>query len=144
MLKTNESSRSIKRAQVSWQQSEIDLKIAKSSLAKQPDKSSMQSAQAAMNALSSILEAQGYFQLPAFSTVELLKKCIEIEPSLEELRADCTLLDGTVERDSFGTTRTPHNHFTPAFAKACLKACDRIIKRTKKYWKQNKRQYFNP
>ena len=144
MLKTKESSRSVQRAQVSWQQSQMDLKIAKSSLKTQPDKSSLQSAQAAMNALSAILEAHGYFQLPTFSTIELLDKCVTIEPSFEELRADCNLLDGTVERDMFGTTRTPHIQFTPAFAKACLKACEGIHTQTKKYWKQNKNRFFSP
>ncbi len=144
MLKAKESPRSIQRAQVSWQQSQLDLKIAKSSLKNQPDKSSLQSAQAAMNALSSVLEAQGYFQLPTFSTVELLKKCLEIEPSFKALESDCMLLDGTVERDMFGTTRTPQTHFTPAFAKACLKAGERINQQTNKYWKQNKNRFFTP
>lgn len=144
MLKTKESSRSRQRAQISWKQAQADLKIAKASLKSQPDKSSLQSAQSAVNALSSILEAHGFFQLPTFSTNELLNKCVEIEKNLEDLRSPCTVLDGTIERDAFGTTRTPHVRFTPAFAKACLKACEEIHKAIKGYWKQNKHRFFAP
>lgn len=144
MLKTKESSRTLQRAQTSWKQAGADLKIAQSSLKAQPDKSSLQSAQAAVNALSSVLEAQGFFQLPTFSTNELLNKCVEIDADFEKLRSPCTILDGTIERDAFGTTRTPHVGFTPAFARACLKACEEVYKETKRYWKANKNRFFAP
>lgn len=137
MHKTKPSFRSMQRALISWQQAQVDFMEAKSALKHQPHKSSLLSAQAAMNALSSILEGRGYFQLPVFSTCELLKKCIEVETVFEVLRSACTVLDGTVERDMFGSTRTPQAHFTPAFARACLKACGEIQKETKRYWKRN-------
>ena len=144
MLKTKPSSRTLQRAEISWRQAGMDLKTAQSCVKSQPDKSSLQSAQAAVNALSSVLEAQGFFQLPTFSTNELLDKCVEIEPDFEKLRSPCTILDGNIERDAFGTTRTPHMGFTPAFARACLKACEEIHKATKHYWKANKARFFAP
>jgi len=87
MYKTQPSSRAIQRAQISWQQAQIDFKEAKTVLEFQPHKSSLLSTQAAMNALSSILEARGYFQFPVFSTSELLKKCIEVEKVFEVLHS---------------------------------------------------------
>ena len=138
MHKTRPTFRAIKRAQISWQQAQIDFNEAKSVLKYQPHKSSLLSAQAAINALSSVLEARGYFQLPVFSTSELLKKCIEVEKVFEDLHSSCTVLDGTVERDMFQSTRTPQAQFSPAFARACLKACREIQKETKKYWNRNK------
>ena len=138
MYKTQPSSRAIQRARISWQQAQVDFKEAKTVLEFQPHKSSLLSTQAAMNALSSILEARGYFQFPVFSTSELLKKCIEEEKVFEVLHSACAVLDGTVERDMFQSTRTPQAQFTPAFARACLKACGKIQKVTNKYWKQNR------
>ena len=96
MYKTQPSSRAIQRAQISWQQAQIDFKEAKTVLELQPHKSSLLSTQAAMNALSSILEARGYFQFPVFSTSELLKKCIEEEKVFEVLHSACAVLDSTV------------------------------------------------
>lgn len=144
MLKTDTSPRGIQRAEISWKQSQADLKIAKGAIKSQPHKGSLQSAQAAINALSSVLEAHGYFQLPAFSATELLEHCIEIDSVFEELRGPCTLLDGTLERDMFGSTRTPTLDFTPSFARACFKASEQIHKQIKQYWKQHKKQFFAP
>lgn len=144
MQKAQESPRSIKRAEISWQQSKADLKVAKSALKKRPDKSSLQSTQSVMNALSSILEAYGYFQLPTFSAIELLDQCVPIDPNFEKIRDACHVVDGTLERDMFGTTRTPNERFTPSFAKACLEACEQVQKQTKIYLKQNKSRFFSP
>ncbi len=144
MLKIKESSRSIKRAQISWQQSQADLKLAKASVKSQPDKSCLQSTQAAINSLSSILEAHGYFQLPSFSTIELLDKCIEIDPMFEEMRSFCNVLDSTIERDMFGKTKTSNMGYTPAFAKTCFQASEHIQQIVKTYWKKNKKRFFSP
>lgn len=144
MLKVKESPRSIQRAEVSWEQAKTDLKVAKSALKNQPGKCAMQSAQATINALSSVLEAHGYFQLPAFSSTELLDHCIKIDPLFEELRPVCRLLDGTIERDTFGTQRTPTMDFTPAFGRSCVKGSETALKLIKRYWKQNKHRFFSP
>ncbi|MBF0287916.1 MAG: HEPN domain-containing protein [SAR324 cluster bacterium] len=144
MLQIKASARTIRRAQISWEQSKADLKLAKASSKSQPDKSCLQSTQAAINAFSSILEAHGYFQLPSFSTIELLDKCIEIDNMFEEIRPLCNVLDSNIERDMFGMTKSPNIGYTHAFAKTCFEACEQIHQVIKTYWKKNKSRFFSP
>ena len=72
MQKAAASDRALRRARISWEQSQEDLRIAKSRIRDSPEVSCLQSTQAAINALGSVLEAQGHFQLPAFSSVEMI------------------------------------------------------------------------
>ena len=136
MLQTQKSKRALGRAKVSLEQAQDDLKVAKSVYKTEPDKSGLQSVQGGMNALSSVLEAEGYFQLPNFSTVELLDQCVKVSKAFEELRPSCYILDGTTERDLFGHTRKKGTRFTPAYARACYQAGEKIVDFVKKYWKE--------
>ncbi len=138
------SKRTLQRAKTSWLQSQEDYKMAKECVKSQIAKSAMLSSQSAVNALASILEASGGFQLPTFSAVELLNACIEYEtklleqsgkPStLEELRAVCYLLDECIERDAFGIKKTLPT-FTPDFAKSLLRATKKVQTTIGKFWK---------
>ncbi len=144
MLKSAESPRSIQRGKISWEQAQSDLQTAKSFLKSSPGKSSLLSAQAAVNALSSVLEAHGYFQLPTFSAVELVGECVNLDSNFESIRSACYVLDGTIERDMFGMQHTETIRFTPSFAKSCFKSSEQVIKHIKAYWKQNKDRFFTP
>jgi len=144
MKKTKKSNRTIERAKISWEQSQIDLQISKSCIKSVPEKSSLQSTQSAVNALSSVLEGAGHFQLPAFSTIELLDYCIKIDTNFEKIRSSCYILDGSLERDIFGQTRQKNTHFTPSFARACYHASMTVQKAVKTYWQKNRDHFFNP
>ena len=69
MQKIAPSARSLQRAKVMWEQSNDDLRTARDLQNSNPELSCLQSVQAAINALSSLLEAQGFFQLPSYSAV---------------------------------------------------------------------------
>ena len=116
------SERSIRRGRVSWEQSQEDLKLARSFIKSAPQKSCLLSIQASINAISSILEVQGHFQLPAFSCVELLDQSIPHAQELEGIRPQCYLLDSSMERDVMGGENKQHIGFTVAYAGSCHKA----------------------
>ena len=137
MQKINISDRTKQRALVYWEQAKEDWKVAEKNIKENPEKSCLLSTQGAMNALSSILTAKGFFQIPAYSTIELLDQCTEINSTFEELRAPCTILDGMLEKDLFGHTKQKSNRVTPAFAKACFRAGKEIQEFMKKYLKNN-------
>ncbi len=61
MQKIAPSVRSLQRAKVMWEQSNDDLRTARDLQNSNPELSCLQSVQAAINALSSLLEAQGFF-----------------------------------------------------------------------------------
>lgn len=144
MHKAQESERSIHRAQVSWEQSGDDLEMAKSYIKTNPDTSCLLSNQAAINAFSSIMEAQGHFQLPAYSSTEMLNLCTSVTPDVEKARAQCDVLDSALNRDLLGHTRTKNIQFTPAFAKTSYEASSKIHKIIKTYWQKNKDRFFVP
>ena len=108
MHKAQESERSIKRAKVSWEQSKEDLEMAKSMIKTHPDTSCLLSSQAAINAFSSILQAHGHFQLPAYSPTEMLNQCSSVSPAFEKARSMCAVLDSALNRDLLGHT-SPKN-----------------------------------
>ena len=102
MQKVQESERSIQRAKVSWEQSKEDLEMAKSMIKTHPDTSCLLSSQAAINAFSSILQARGHFQLPAYSSTEMLNQCSSVSPMVERARSQCAVLDSAINRDLLG------------------------------------------
>lgn len=142
MLKASPSERTKRRAQTSWEQCQLDLAEAQKSWKKQPDKSCLQSTQAVVNALGSVLEAEGYFQLPAYSAVEMLDYCIQVDTKLEDCRGACYVVDGSLERDMFGKVRQKGVQFNPPFAKACMEAAEEVIKQVRKYWKEYKESFI--
>ena len=99
MQKAQESEQSIQRARVSWEQSKEDLEMAKSFIKTNPDTSCLLSNQAAINAFSSILQAHGHFQLPAYSSTEMLNICSSVVSEVEETRPQCEVLDSALNRD---------------------------------------------
>jgi len=105
MQKAQESEQSIQRARVSWEQSKEDLEMAKSFIKTNPDTSCLLSNQAAINAFSSILQAHGHFQLPAYSSTEMLNICSSVVSEVEETRPQCEVLDSALNRDLLGHTR---------------------------------------
>ena len=144
MQKAKESEQSIHRARVSWEQSREDLEMAKSCIKTNPDTSCLLSNQSAINGFSSILQAQGHFQLPAFSTTEMLNICSSVAAEVEETRPQCEVLDSSLNRDLLGHTRQKNIQFTKAFAKTSYEASKQIHKIIKAYWKKNKVRYFAP
>ncbi|MBC8258615.1 MAG: hypothetical protein H8E38_06330 [SAR324 cluster bacterium] len=144
MQQAQESERSIKRAQVSWEQSKEDLELAKSYIKTNPDTSCLLSNQAAINAFSSILQALGHFQLPAYSATEMLNLCSSVAEEVEQTRPQCEVLDSALNRDLLGHTRPKNISFTPAFAKTSFEASSQILKIIKAYWQDNKERFFTP
>ena len=139
------SKRSLQRGKTSWLQSQEDYRLAKECARSQVAKSAMLSSQSAVNALASILEVNGSFQLPTFSAVELLNACIahetELQASLEELRAVCYLLDESIERDAFDIKKQIPV-FTKDFAKSLLRAAKKVQTVVGKFWKSHEK-YWN-
>ena len=144
MQKAQESEQSIHRARISWEQSREDLDLAKSFIKTNPDTSCLLSNQSAINGFSSILQAKGYFQLPAFSSTEMLNMCSSVANEVEETRPQCEVLDSALNRDLLGHTRPKNIQFTPAFAKTSYEASKQIHKIIKAYWRKNKVRYFAP
>ena len=144
MQKAQESDQSIKRARVSWEQSKEDLEMAKSFIKTNPDTSCLLSNQAAINAFSSILQAHGHFQLPAYSSTEMLNICSSVASEVEETRQQCDVLDSVLDRDLLGHTRPKNIKFTAVFAKTSYEASRQIQKIIKDYWKENKTRFFAP
>ena len=137
MLKLKISERSIQRGRISWEQSQDDLAQAESFIKTEPQKSCLLSVQASINAISSVLEAQGHFQLPAFSNVELLDKCIQHFEELEKIRSQCYVLDSSLERDVMGHSKQKKPHFNVPFARTCHKSSKIVIDAVRIYWKAN-------
>ena len=118
--------------------------MAKSFIKTNPDTSCLLSNQAAINAFSSILQAHGHFQLPAYSSTEMLNICSSVASEVEETRPHCEVLDSALNRDLLGHTRPKNIQFTPAFAKTSYEASRQILKIIKAYWRENKARFFAP
>ena len=144
MQKTQESKRSIQRAKVSWEQSKEDLEMAKSMIKTHPDTSCLLSSQAAINAFSSILQARGHFQLPAYSSTEMLNQCSSVSPAVEKARSQCAVLDSALNRDLLGHTSPKNIQFTPAFARTSFEVSRKIHKIIRAYWHENSQRFFDP
>ena len=144
MQKTQEFERSIQLAKVSWEQSKEDLEMAKSMIKTHPDTSCLLSNQAAINALSSILQAHGHFQLPAYSSTEMLNQCSSVSPVVEQARSQCDVLDSALNRVLFGHTSPKNILFTPAFARTSFEASRKIHKIISAYWQENRQRFFDP
>ena len=144
MQKAQESESSIQRAKVSWEQSKEDLEMAKSMIKTHPDTSCLLSTQAAINAFSSILQAPGHFQLPAYSSIEMLNQCSSVSPTFETARSQCAVLDSALNRDLLGNASPKNIQFTPAFARTSFEASRKILKIIKAYWHENSQRFFDP
>lgn len=145
MQKIAPSARSLQRSRIMWEQSQDDLRTARDLQREHPELSCMQSVQSAINALSVILEAQGFFQLPAYSTVELLDLCVQQGAStLESIRSSCYVLDSSLERDVFGNTQQKNIRFTPPYAKTCHGAARQIHTAVRDHLQQHPDLYFAP
>ena len=144
MQKAQDSERSIQRAKVSWEQSKEDLEMAKSRIKIHPDTSCLLSSQAAINAFSSILQAHGHFQLPAYSSTEMLNQCSTVSPTVEQVRSQCAVLDSAINRDLFGHASPKNIQFTPAFARTSFEASRKIHKIVRVYWHENRQRFFDP
>ena len=145
MQKAQESERSIQRAKVSWEQSKEDLEMAKSMIKTHPDTSCLLSSQAAINAFSSILQAHGHFQLPAYSSTEMLNLCSSVSTVVvEQARSQCAVLDSALNRDLLGHASPKNIQFTPAFARTSFEASRKIHKIIRAYWQENRQRFFDP
>ena len=145
MQKVQESERSIQRAKVSWEQSKEDLEMAKSMIKTHPDTSCLLSNQAAINAFSSILEGHGHFQLPAYSSTEMLNLCSSVSTVVvEQARSQCAVLDSALNRDLLGHASPKNIQFTPAFARTSFEASRKIHKIIRAYWHENRQRFFDP
>ncbi len=138
------SDRSRRRASVSWAQAQEDLHEAKQRIKDAPDASCLLSMQGAINALSAVPEAQGRFQLPTYSSVEMLDVCLPFAPELEALRNSCYVLDGLLERDVMGNAQQKNIRFTSAYARTCHQAAEAVLEGLKGFFKANSATYFAP
>ena len=109
-----------------------------------PDTSCLLSSQAAINALSSILQAHGHFQLPAYSSIEMLNQCSSVSPTFENARSQCAVLDSALNRDLLGHASPKNIQFTPAFARTSFEASGKIHKIVRVYWHENRQRFFDP
>jgi HEPN domain-containing protein len=117
-----------------WEQANLDLNNAAELTRNQPEISCLQSVQAAINALSAVLEAQGFFQLPAYSSVELLDLCVrDLAPELEKVRSACYVLDSSMERDVFGNAQQKNIRFTTPYAKTCHQSAKQVCDAVRAY-----------
>ena len=144
MQKAQESERSIQRAKGSWEQSKEDLEMAKSRIKIHQDTSCLLSSQAAINAFSSILQAHGHFQLPAYTSSEMLNHCCSVSPAVENARSQCAVLDSAVNRDLLGHSSPKNIQFTSAFARTSFEASSKIHKIIRAYWHENRKRFFDP
>jgi len=144
MQKAQESEKSIRLAKVSWEQSKEDLEMAKTMINTHPNTSCLLSSQAAINAFSSILQAHGHFQLPAYSSSEMLNQCSLVSPAVEKARSQCAVLDSTLNRDLLGHISPKNIQFTPAFARTSFEASRKILKIISEYWQENSQRFFDP
>ncbi len=144
MQKLLESERSVQRAKVSWEQSKQDLEMAKTMIKSHPDTSCLLSNQAAINAFSSILQAHGHFQLPAYSSTEMLNMCSSVSTVVEQARSQCAVLDSAINRDLLGHSSLKNIQFTPAFARTSFEASSKIHKIIRAYWQENRLRFFDP
>jgi len=144
MQKAQESKRSIQRAKVSWEQSKSDLEMAKSMIKTHPDTSCLFSSQAAINAFSSILQAHGHFQLPAYSSTEMLNQCSSLCTDVERTHSQCAVLDSALNRDLLGHISPKNIQFTSAFARTSFEASRKIHKIIRAYWHENRQRFFDP
>ena len=135
MQKVDISERSILLGKISWEQSQDDLAQAKSCIKTAPQKSCLLSVQASINAISSVLVARGHFQLPAFSSVELLNESIQYAAELEKVRSQCYVLDSSLERDMMGHANQKNTRFTVPFARTCYQAGQAVIDAVRNFWK---------
>ena len=144
MQKAQESERSIRRGKISWEQSKQDLEMAKSFIKTSPDTSCLLSNQAAINGFSSILFSKGFFQIPAYSSIEMLNLCSSVFPEFEKTRKHCEILDSSLNRDLLGQSRQKNISFTQTFAKTSYNSSMAIQKIIKAYLEQNKDLFFDP
>ena len=144
MQKIQESERSIQLAKVSWEQSKEDLEMARSMIKTNPATSCLLSSQASINAFSSILQAHGHFQLPAYSSVEMLNLCSSVSTLVEKARSQCAVLDSALDRDLLGHASLKNIQFTPAFARTSFEASRKIHKIIRVYWQENRVRFFDP
>ena len=90
------------------------------------------------------MQAHGHFQLPAYSSTEMLNQCSSVSPAFEKARSMCAVLDSTLNRDLLGHTSPKNIQFTPAFARTSFEASRKIHKIISVYWQENRLRFFNP
>ena len=118
--------------------------MAKSMIKTHPDTSCLLSTQAAINAFSSILQAHGHFQLPAYSSIEMLNQCSSVSSAVENARSQGAVLDSARNRDLLGHASPKNIQFTPAFARTSFEASRKIHKIIRAYWQENRIRFFDP
>ena len=128
MNKAQASEQSIHRAKVSWEQSKGDLEMANSFIKTNPGTSCLLSNQSAINAFSSILQAQGHFQLPAYSSTEMLNLCGSVALEVEETRQQCEVLDSAMNRDLLDTLGQKISSSLLHLPKLCTKQVGKFTK----------------
>ena len=138
MKKIKPSKYTTNRAKISWIQSKEDLRLAKTFINSSSQKSCLLSVQSTINGLSSILEANGHFQLPAFSCVELLDECLKYFKNLNDLRSHCYTLDSALERDVIGNRVDSNYKFNTPFARKCYESSKVLSEKINLFWKEYK------
>ena len=130
MQKIQISERSLKRGKVSWEQSRRPCpgqsQCENEARDKLPDERSSLDQRHQFN-----FEANGHFQLPAFSCVEMLDLALQYHEDLEKIRSQCYVLDSSLERDVMGNAQQKNLKFTTPYARTCHQAGQTVLKSVK-------------
>jgi hypothetical protein len=135
------SSETLRRARLSWEQSQADLKSARSShKAGQFMHGSFLCLQSALNGLAAICQVHGHFHLPNGGPAPLLALCVDSDPAFPTL--ECPQLERVLERNPFA----PEDSSDPAaaFSQACLAECEALCQSIRRYLKANQGRFFKP
>jgi len=135
------SSETLRRARLFWEQSQADLRSARS-LHRSRDyvHSSFLSLQAVTNGLSAVCHLHGHFQLPTGGPTQLLALCAQADAQFASL--ELAHLERAMERNPFAPDEGQDP--APAFSQACLAEGEAVIESIQRYLKANKSRFFAP
>ena len=136
------SAETLRRAQMLWEQSGLDLRQAKRfRREKRWLEGSFLAIQAALNALTALCGLQGHFRLPNYSAVQLASLCAQEEPAFEALLPTCRALDEAQEQSPFAEIPAPE---AKAAGTRTLAHSTEVISAVRTHLKKHRKKYFKP
>lgn len=122
-------------AQLYWQQSDQDFKLAKQALKKENFiTGTLLAVQSVMNLLSSIWAAKARFQQPSYQLCELLLYCKELDSSFKTIENLCQKLDAVQELRLFDSKAS---HLNYVQTQSFVNDAARILQFCKKQIREN-------
>jgi len=133
----------LRRARMFWEQSQADLKEARSQLRKRANlDSSFLSFQAAINALTSLCYLHGEYRVPNFSTTQLAAKLQGYDPHFEQVEDAARALESVQELNPYRDDRDEAEE--RKLAKAYYDHGNAILKTVRGYLKTHRKRFFTP